>query len=50
MNHYLVVFDRSKGAIGPRTGRVELLRAAQNVLRQLEWIREQDKAATVGLE
>ena len=33
-----------------RTGRVELLRAAQNLLRQLEWMREQDEAATARLE
>ena len=36
--------------VGPRTGRVELLRAAQNLLRQLEWMREQDEAATARLE
>jgi hypothetical protein len=36
--------------VGPRTGRVELLRAAQNVLSQLEWIRDQDETAAARLE
>jgi hypothetical protein len=36
--------------VGPRTGRVELLRAAENVLRQVVWIREQDEAAAARLE
>lgn len=36
--------------VGPRTGRVELLRVAQNVLRQVEWIGEQDEAAAARLE
>jgi len=36
--------------VGPRTGRVELLRAAQNVLRQEVWIREQDEPAAERLE
>ena len=36
--------------VGPRTGRVELLRAARNVLRQMVWIREQDEAAAARLK
>jgi hypothetical protein len=36
--------------VGPRTGRVELLRAARNVLAQLEWLGGNDKNATARME
>ena len=36
--------------IGPRTGRVELLRAGRNVLEQLKWLTDTDKSGASRME
>jgi len=46
----LSMWPLARRIVGPRTGRVELLRAARSVLSALAWMRERDTAAAVPME